>query len=169
MGPKPVNSGQYVANNIKADNRCKNCLMVTNRLKCVVVMNGYVQLIQSYTRDMLIKRLLHIKQWFMNNFYWRGIWGIWYQKCPSVHCEKVASVIVIIVTILVCLFIYLSMALQSFVGPWPLFHFFNPWTGDQPVTRPLPIHRMNAYRHPCLEWGSNPWSQQSSKRRQFVP
>jgi hypothetical protein len=41
-----------------------------------------------------------------------------------------------------------SMALQSFVGPWPLFSFLNlytvdstPWTGDQPVARPLPIHR----------------------------
>jgi hypothetical protein len=40
------------------------------------------------------------------------------------------------------------MALQPFVGPWPLFRFFNPytvgrspWTGDQPVARPLPTHR----------------------------
>jgi hypothetical protein len=38
------------------------------------------------------------------------------------------------------------MVLQPF-GPWPLFHFLNPkhsktpWTGDQPVTRPLPTHR----------------------------
>jgi hypothetical protein len=38
------------------------------------------------------------------------------------------------------------MALQPF-GPWPLFHFFNlytvgmtPWTGDQPIARPLPTH-----------------------------
>jgi hypothetical protein len=43
---------------------------------------------------------------------------------------------------------YLSMALQPFAGPWPLFHFLDfykvgrtPWTGDQPVARPLPIHR----------------------------
>jgi hypothetical protein len=42
----------------------------------------------------------------------------------------------------------LYMALQLFVGPWPLFQFLNfytvdrtPWTGDQPVARPLPIHR----------------------------
>jgi hypothetical protein len=40
------------------------------------------------------------------------------------------------------------MALQSFVGPWPLFSFLivftvgrTPWTGDQPVARPLRIHR----------------------------
>jgi hypothetical protein len=43
----------------------------------------------------------------------------------------------------------LSMTLQPF-GPWPLFSFLNlctvgriPWTGDQPVARPLPTHRIN--------------------------
>jgi hypothetical protein len=41
------------------------------------------------------------------------------------------------------------MALQPFVGPWLLFSFFifytvgrTPWTGDQPVARPLPTHRI---------------------------
>jgi hypothetical protein len=41
------------------------------------------------------------------------------------------------------------MALQPFVGPWPLLQFRNnfytdgraPWTSDQPVARPLPKHR----------------------------
>jgi hypothetical protein len=41
------------------------------------------------------------------------------------------------------------MALQPFVGLWLLFQFRNlfytdgrtPWTGDQPVPRPLPKHR----------------------------
>jgi hypothetical protein len=44
--------------------------------------------------------------------------------------------------------INLSMALQSFVGPWPSFSFLilytasrTPWMGDQPVARPLPIHK----------------------------
>jgi hypothetical protein len=39
------------------------------------------------------------------------------------------------------------MALQPFVGPWPLFSFLiiytvgrTPYTGDQAVARPLPIH-----------------------------
>jgi hypothetical protein len=27
----------------------------------------------------------------------------------------------------------------------------TPWTGDQPIARPLPTHRINAHRHPCLE------------------
>jgi hypothetical protein len=41
-----------------------------------------------------------------------------------------------------------SIALQTFVGPWPLLQFLDlytvgrtPWTGDQPVARPLPTHR----------------------------
>jgi hypothetical protein len=39
------------------------------------------------------------------------------------------------------------MALQPFVGPWPLFIFLifytdgrTPWTGDQPVARSLSTH-----------------------------
>jgi hypothetical protein len=74
--------------------------------------------------------------------------------------------------------ISISMALQLF-RPWLLFQFLNlyrvgrtPWTGDQPVARPLPTHRttknrINAHRHPCLEWDSNPPSQRSSGQRQF--
>jgi hypothetical protein len=52
----------------------------------------------------------------------------------------------------------------------------TPWTGDQPVTRPLPTHRTTQtqnkrtqYRHPGLECDSNPLSQRSGKRRQFMP
>jgi hypothetical protein len=40
------------------------------------------------------------------------------------------------------------MALQPFVGPWPLFQFLDfytvgrtPWMEDQTVARPLPAHR----------------------------
>jgi hypothetical protein len=46
-------------------------------------------------------------------------------------------------------FIHSSMALQPFIGPWPLLHFRNLFytdgrtacTSDQPVARPLPTHR----------------------------
>jgi hypothetical protein len=46
-------------------------------------------------------------------------------------------------------FIHSSVALQPFVGPWPLLQFHNlfytdgrtPWTSDQPLARPLPKHR----------------------------
>jgi hypothetical protein len=67
---------------------------------------------------------------------------------------------------------YLSMVLQPFVGPWPLFiHTVGrtPWSGDQPVARLLPIQRINSHRHPCLEWDSNPKPQCSSGRRLFMP
>jgi hypothetical protein len=45
--------------------------------------------------------------------------------------------------------VFLSMALQSFVGPWPLFFSFlifyavgmTPWAGTQPFARPLAAHR----------------------------
>jgi hypothetical protein len=47
------------------------------------------------------------------------------------------------------------------------------WTGDLSFTRPLPTqdntNRINAHRHPCLEWNSNPRPQRSSDRRQFMP
>jgi hypothetical protein len=46
-------------------------------------------------------------------------------------------------------FIHSSMALQPFAGHWPFLQFRNlfytvgrtPWTGDQPVARPLYTHR----------------------------
>jgi hypothetical protein len=41
----------------------------------------------------------------------------------------------------------------------------TPW----PVARPLPNQRQNKLRHSYLEWDSNPRSQCSSERRQFMP
>jgi hypothetical protein len=50
------------------------------------------------------------------------------------------------------------MALQSFVGLWPLFSFlifytvvWTPWTGDQPVVRPLPTHRQAQTQNKCTQ------------------
>jgi hypothetical protein len=76
-----------------------------------------------------------------------------------------------------------SMAVLPFIGPWPLPQFRNlfytddraPWTSDQPVANPLPKHRTaqtqnkRTHRHLCLEWDSNPRSQGSNERRQFMP
>jgi hypothetical protein len=78
--------------------------------------------------------------------------------------------------------IHSSMALQPFIGPWPLPQFRNnfytdgrtPWTSDQPVARPLPTHgttqtqNKRTHSHKCLEWDSNPRSQRSSDRREFI-
>jgi hypothetical protein len=59
------------------------------------------------------------------------------------------------------------MALQPFIGPWPLLQSRNLFfytdgrrtrTSDQPVARPLPTYRITQtqnkliHRHPCLEW-----------------
>jgi hypothetical protein len=79
--------------------------------------------------------------------------------------------------------IHSSMALQTFVGPWPLLQFRNhfytdgrtPRTSDQPVAVPLRTHRTTqtqnkrTHRHPCLEWDSNSRFQRSSERRQSMP
>jgi hypothetical protein len=52
----------------------------------------------------------------------------------------------------------------------------TPRTGDPPVAKPLPTRRTTQtqnkrtqYRHPCFEWDTNPRSQRSSERRQFMP
>jgi hypothetical protein len=50
----------------------------------------------------------------------------------------------------------------------------TPWTGDQPrrkasTCKQDSTKRINAHRHPCLKWDSNPRSQCLSGRRQFMP
>jgi hypothetical protein len=74
----------------------------------------------------------------------------------------------------------LPLVLQSSVGPWPLFQFLNPIRRrydslDQGSARRKDAtctqnntNRINAHRHPCLEWDSNPRSQRPSERRQFM-
>jgi hypothetical protein len=82
---------------------------------------------------------------------------------------------------LIVKFSSLSVAIQPYVGPWPLFSsliFYTvsrtPWTVDQPVARSLPAHTgqhkhsINAHWHPCLKRDSNPRSQNLSGRRQYM-
>jgi hypothetical protein len=51
----------------------------------------------------------------------------------------------------------------------------TPLTRDQPFARSLYLytgqhkHRINAQRHPCFEWDSNPRSEYLSGRRWFMP
>jgi hypothetical protein len=73
-----------------------------------------------------------------------------------------------------------SMALQAFVGPWPLlqFHIFLYRRQDSLDGRSARrkavaythdnIQNKRTHRHPCLEWDSNPRPQCSSERRQFM-
>jgi hypothetical protein len=81
--------------------------------------------------------------------------------------------------------IYLSLSLSlwlysPFVGHWPLFQFLNPIHSRQhsmdggSARRKAAAYtqnntnRIDAHRHQCLEWDSNPRSQRSSDRRQFM-
>jgi hypothetical protein len=98
----------------------------------------------------------------------------------SEHNSLLNKLILILVSywILPVSFIQTSMALQPVVGSWPLLQFRNlfytvsrtTWTSDQPVARPLPIHRTtqtcikHTHRHPCLEWDSNSRSLRPSKQ-----
>jgi hypothetical protein len=74
-----------------------------------------------------------------------------------------------------CVTIYLSVSLPTYppthppthlsiygsiavIGPWPLFQFLNlhivgrtPWTGDQPVARPLLTHRTKQTQNKCTQ------------------
>jgi hypothetical protein len=85
-------------------------------------------------------------------------------------------IIIIIIIIIILLYIPL-LGLGRFFSFLILYRVGRtPWTGDQPVARPLPTHRTTQtqnkrtqYRHPCLEWDSNPRSQRSSEWRQFMP
>jgi hypothetical protein len=48
------------------------------------------------------------------------------------------------------------MAVQPFSGSWPLFHIRNldtidraTWTGNEPVGRPIPTHRITQTQNKC--------------------
>jgi hypothetical protein len=74
-------------------------------------------------------------------------------------------------------FLFLLLPLWSVGHPWKAsFHFSSliletvgrtPWTGDQPVAKPLP--NTNTDRYPCIECDSKPRSQFSRRRRHFMP
>jgi hypothetical protein len=55
------------------------------------------------------------------------------------------------------------MALHPSVGPCPLFSFLilytvsrTPWTGDQTVARPLPVHRTTQTQNKCTQTSMPP-------------
>jgi hypothetical protein len=75
---------------------------------------------------------------------------------------------------------FLLPPIWSIGHPWNvLFHFSFlfltqsvglPGRGISPSQgRYLYKHIIYTDKHPCLEWDSNPWSQRSSGRRQFIP
>jgi hypothetical protein len=98
----------------------------------------------------------------------------------TIHCNKNSSVIhdIIILNLRSCTMLMLGNSLlllwlySPSLGLTRFFSFFilytaerTLWKVDQPVARPLPTHRRThtqnkrtQYRHPCLEWDSNPRS-----------
>jgi hypothetical protein len=76
-----------------------------------------------------------------------------------------------------------TMTLQAFIGPRPLFQFLDSIHNRHDSLDGGSAHRKASaytqnntrqskrtqYRHQCLDWGSNPRSQRSSERRQFMP
>jgi hypothetical protein len=102
------------------------------------------------------------------------IYGIWSPITVSTSSRCLNFLIYLSIYVSVYLSVCLSIYLQPFVGPWPLFSFLilhtvgrAPWSRDQPVARPLPMYK-TTHRHPYVEWDSNPRSQRSSERRQFM-
>jgi hypothetical protein len=78
----------------------------------------------------------------------------------------------------VCLSVYGSTALLLDFGCFFSFLILytvgrTSWTGDSPPQSRYLLwqqkHRINAHRHPYLQWVSNQRSQCSSERRQFIP
>jgi hypothetical protein len=83
-----------------------------------------------------------------------------------------AAVSLLVLVLVLVLFMLLHLEHRASVKSFVSLQFLNlrhfgrtPWTGNQPVARPLP----NTNRHPCLEWDSNPRSQCSRGRRHFMP
>jgi hypothetical protein len=104
-------------------------------------------------------------------------------NCSSIIMSPIHVVTYSIdVNLCLCIHFIHQWHYNPYVGPWPLLQFRNllyadgkaPWTGDQPVARPLPKHRTietqnkRTNRHLCLEWDSNPRSQVSCEWRQYV-
>jgi hypothetical protein len=106
-------------------------------------------------------------------------WVLLHVVCSNlVNYTCVCLSIYLSVCLSVCLSIYGSTALVDLGGVFRFLILYTvgrtPWTGDQPVTMPLPTHRktsrrINAHKHPCLEWDSNPRYHCSSGRRRFMP
>jgi hypothetical protein len=67
------------------------------------------------------------------------------------------------------------MVEQPFFGTWPRFQSVGLLGRGTSSSHALNLHieqhkhRIYAHRHPYLDWDSNPRSERSSERRQFMP
>jgi hypothetical protein len=94
------------------------------------------------------------------------------------HRDTFIIVIIIIVIIIIIIIIIIIMAVQPFVAHWPLFQFLYPIHSRQDslvggsarhkasTYTQNNTNRINTqYRHPYLEWDTNPRSRHPSERR----
>jgi hypothetical protein len=119
-----------------------------------------------------IHRKLRLMWWMTTelctpSWYIRLRTCLWIVTVQFLVCIPFRVNTVSLIYIIIIIFIIIIIkTLQPFVGPWPPFQFLDPihtigrtpWTGDQPVWKPLPTHRTTQtqnkrtqYRHPCIE------------------
>jgi hypothetical protein len=126
----------------------------------------------SNAREILFNRLKLSSTCFsIRNNYILGTESVYLSVC--VYLSAYLSIylsIYLSVCLSVCLWLY-----SPFLDLDHIFSFLilytvckTPWTGDQPVARPILTHRINAQRYLCLECDSNSWSPCLSGRRQFM-
>jgi hypothetical protein len=111
--------------------------------------------------------------------------SVYLSVCLSIFLSIYPS-IYLSICISICLSVCLSIYLWLYSCLLDLGRFFTffipytagwtPWTGDQPIARPLPTHRTTQTHNkrtqtsmPRVRWDSNPRSQCSSGRRRFMP
>jgi hypothetical protein len=122
----------------------------------------------------IISRSDHLTAWISTNKRHEMI------SVPLVYILHSKQIGYIAIYISICLSVCLSISIYGsavlflLIGRFYSFLILysvgcTPWTADQLVARPLPIHRTKAHRHPCFQWDSNPRSQYSDDRRQFLP
>jgi hypothetical protein len=141
----------------------KECFKSLYALPWEIVL--YIDLFHSETDG-------NAKHYFSHERVWKRLHG-------AILLEKLRMALLL--KQFLAIYIYLSMALQPFVGPWPLFSFLiytqsvrllgrviSPSQGRYLNTEQHK-HRINAHRYPSLERDSNPRPQRSNGRRQFMP
>jgi hypothetical protein len=102
---------------------------------------------------------------------------VWCRQCPFLRLLRHAKLLTINIFLIFSVSLHLSIALQTF-RPWPLFSFLILYTGGKDsldggsarrkAATCTQNNRINAHRHPCLEWDTNPRSQGSSGGRRFT-
>jgi hypothetical protein len=142
----------------KSSNKSLKCLLCTKCIhsysRCMVQMltallsNLSISLfklgVRKWTIRFLWKALVEQTSYFLSYFcLWLAVYMMINVLSWIPHLNHHKIIILYLHTI------YVTMALQPFVVPWPLFTFLilytvgrTPWTGDQLVARlPLPVHR----------------------------